>query len=49
MFLGDKNIPFTTIRSAWSKMGNKLEYYRGLRGQEFEIVIKEVKYESNSE
>lgn len=43
VFLGDKGIPFCTIRSAYMKigykLGNKLDYYKGLIGEEFEIDI----------
>ena len=28
VFLGDKGIPFCTLRSTYSKMGNKIEYYK---------------------
>jgi hypothetical protein len=42
VFLGNKGIPFCTLRPEYSKMGNKLEYYKSKIGQEFEIVVKEV-------
>lgn len=41
IFLGNKNIPFCTIRSGQSsgKMGNKKEYYQAKIGETFNIVI----------
>ena len=39
IFLGNKNIPFCTIRSAYGKMGNKKEYYQAKVGETFNIVI----------
>ena len=39
VFLGNKNIPFCTIRSAYGKMGNKKEYYQAKIGETFNIVI----------
>ena len=42
LFLGNKSIPFTTIRSRIGMYGlNKEEYYTKHIGEEFEIVIKE--------
>lgn len=42
LFLGNKGIPFTTIRSHIGMYGlNKEEYYTKHIGEEFEIVIKE--------
>ena len=32
IFLGNKNIPFCTIRTAYGKMGNKKEYYQSKKG-----------------
>ena len=40
LFLGDKGIPFTTIRPRYNRQRmDKLAYYSGLINQEFEIVI----------
>lgn len=39
IFLGNKNIPFCTIRSVYGKMGNKKEYYHAKVGETFNIVI----------
>lgn len=41
IFLGSKNIPFCTIRSAYGKIGNKKEYYQNKIGEIFNIVINE--------
>jgi hypothetical protein len=38
VFVGNKNIPFTTIRRCYDK---KLQYYRSLVGQWFDIVVEE--------
>ena len=35
-FIGNKKIPFTTLRRA---AGNKMNYYRSCIGKEFDIVI----------
>ena len=39
IFLGNKNIPFCTIRSAYGQYGNKKEYYQAKVGETFNIVI----------
>lgn len=39
IFLGNKNIPFCTIRSSYGRMGNKKEYYQSKIGEVFNIVI----------
>ncbi|OEJ15441.1 hypothetical protein BFL38_14225 [Brachyspira hampsonii] len=39
IFLGNKNIPFCTIRSAYGKMANKKEYYQSKIGEVFNIII----------
>jgi hypothetical protein len=39
-FIGNKRIPFCTIRSRRGRYGDKFEYYKDRIGQEFEIVIK---------
>lgn len=36
VFLGDKKIPFCTLRRFTKR---KFEYYRGLRGREFEVKV----------
>lgn len=42
LFLGDKGIPFTTIRSEIGMYGrDKKKYYGSHMGEEFEIVIKQ--------
>lgn len=42
LFLGDKGIPFTTIRSRIGMYGrDKWKYYNEHIGEEFEIVVKE--------
>lgn len=42
VFVGDRNIMFTTIRPRYNAhKADKLEYYSGLIGQPFEIVINE--------
>lgn len=38
-FLGEKRIPFCTIRSAYSKFGDKRKYYANKIGETFKIVI----------
>ncbi len=43
VFIGDKGIPFCTLRPEYSKIGNKLEYYQSRIGQDFEIVMKDDK------
>jgi hypothetical protein len=41
-FLGDKNIPFSTMRPEFGKGGyNKLSYYQSRVGQNFEVIIKD--------
>lgn len=41
-FLGDKGIPFTTIRSKIGRFGlDKEEYYSKHLNEEFEIVVEE--------
>jgi hypothetical protein len=39
-FIGNKRIPFCTIRSRRGRYGDKFEYYKERIGQEFEIVIQ---------
>lgn len=39
IFLGNKNIPFCTIRSAYGQYGNKKEYYQAKIGEMFNIII----------
>lgn len=39
VFLGDKYIPFTTVRSCNNQYGNKQEYYKSKIGKLFEIEI----------
>ena len=41
IFLGNKNIPFCTIRSSYGRMGNKKEYYQSKIGELFQIVVLE--------
>jgi len=41
VFLGDKGIPFCTIRSAFPS--HKVDYYKANIGEIFEIVIEESK------
>ena len=41
IFLGDKSIPFCTIRSAYPT--HKVEYYKSSIGKVFDIVIEEQK------
>lgn len=42
IFVGDKHIPFCTIRPKYGGFSkNKKEYYESLIGQVFQIVIKE--------
>ena len=41
IFLGDKGIPFCTIRPAYNKFGDKKKYYTGKIGEQFIIKIKE--------
>lgn len=44
LFLGDKGIPFTTIRPRRNRQGmDKLTYYHDLIGEDFEITIKKDK------
>ena len=44
LFLGDKGIPFTTIRPRRNRRGmDKLTYYHDLIGEDFEITIKKDK------
>ena len=41
IFVGNKHIPFCTVRPKYSDFSiNKKEYYEGLIGQDFEIVVK---------
>lgn len=40
IFIGNKHIPFCTIRSKWGVHKNKKEYYESKIGEEFEIHIK---------
>lgn len=40
LFLGANGV-FTTIRPCKGRYGDKLEYYSGKIGEEFEIVVKE--------
>lgn len=40
IFLGNKNIPFCTIRSKYSSYVNKTEYYKSKIGEIFDIVIE---------
>lgn len=40
IFLGNKNIPFCTIRSKYCSYVNKTEYYKSKIGEIFDIVIK---------
>lgn len=39
IFVGDKHIPFCTIRKKWCGCGNKKECFERHIGKEFEIVI----------
>lgn len=39
--VGDKGIPFCTIRPAYNKFGDKKKYYTGKIGEQFIIKIKE--------
>lgn len=39
IFLGNKNIPFCTIRNAYGRYGDKKEYYQSKIGEVFNIVI----------
>lgn len=41
VFIGEKHIPFCTLRTPYNKHGNKKEYYENLIGQTFQIVISE--------
>lgn len=44
LFLGDKGIPFTTLRSKIGMYGlDKEEYYNKHLNEEFEIIVKEEK------
>jgi len=42
IFLGDKRIPFCTVRPKFGKFGNKEEYYKNQIGKIFEIEIEEI-------
>ena len=41
VFLGNLGIPFTTIRSANGRYGDKCIYYQAHIGELFDIIIKE--------
>ena len=41
VFLGNLGIPFTTIRSAKGRYGDKYEYYHPYIGDMFDVVVKE--------
>lgn len=41
VFLGNLGIPFTTIRPAKGRYGDKFIYYRTHIGELFDIIIKE--------
>lgn len=45
IFVGNKHIPFCTIRSKWGGFRkNKKEYYESMVGKEFKIIIKGVTF-----
>ena len=49
VFLGNLGIPFTTIRSAKGRYGDKYEYYYPHIGELFDIIInKEDRNENNN-
>ncbi len=39
VFIGEKHIPFCTLRPPYNKFGNKKEYYEKLIGETFQVVI----------
>ena len=42
IFVGNKHIPFCTIRSKWGGFRkNKQEYYQSCIGKTFQIIVKE--------
>ena len=43
IFLGNKGIPFCTIRTRKGRYGDKYEYYKPLIGEWFDVVVKERK------
>lgn len=50
VFVGDKNIMFTTIRPRYNAhKTDKLKYYNGLIGQPFEIVINKKEIDEKGE
>ena len=48
VFLGNLGIPFTTIRSAKGRYGDKYEYYHPYIGDMFDLVVKEEEKENKS-
>lgn len=41
LFIGNLGIPFCTIRSKWSKFGDKKDFYLRKIGETFKIEVKE--------
>lgn len=48
IFVGDKHIPFCTVRPRKGRYGDKKEYYQAKVGQEFEIVFFSAKGINNA-
>ena len=48
VFLGNLGIPFTTIRSANGRYGDKFIYYQAHIGELFDIIITEEKRDENN-